>query len=67
MPVVGSIFEINSLPYVFTREEEGWNTESNIGVLCYSIVNGDETPLSATLVEKWSDANSQSLLGKTIK
>jgi hypothetical protein len=21
MPVVGSIFEINSLPYVFTREE----------------------------------------------
>jgi hypothetical protein len=40
-PTIDSVFQINDLPLVFSREEgSGWNEESNVSVLCYQIVNG---------------------------
>jgi hypothetical protein len=67
MPAIGSVFEANGLPVVFAKEEGGWNTESNVGVLCYYVVHGDEGNLNTASVEKWAENNSQTLLGKTIK
>lgn len=59
------------MPYVFFEEDNGygsWKWETNIGVLCYYVVYGDdEGTLSIKKVERWVEQNGDTLLGKTIK
>lgn len=66
-PIIGSIFELNGQPVIFTKEEVGWSNDSNVGVLCYYIVHGEAGILNSNKIEKWAELNCTSLLGKTIK
>ena len=59
---------MNDLPLVFSRElEGGWNEQSNVGLLCFYVANGDDQNLTSTRVERWAEMNGESILGKTIK
>lgn len=45
LPSIDSIFQYNNLPYVFVEEDNGygsWKWQTNIGVLCYYVVYGNE-------------------------
>jgi hypothetical protein len=67
-PTKDSIFQMNDLPLVFSRESEGgWSEESNVGLLCFYVANGDDENLTSVKAERWAEVNCESLLGKTIK
>jgi hypothetical protein len=67
-PTVDSIFQLNHYPLIFSREEgAGWNEETGVAMLCYSVVRGKDPKMNTTRVEKWAEANSDTALAKHIK
>ena len=68
LPTKHSIFQMNNQPLVLTIQGESqWDEESNVGLLCYYVVHGDDDNLTSIKVQRWAELNSNTLLGKTIK
>ena len=68
MPSKQSIFQINDMPFVMSKDcQTNWSQQNNVGMLCYYVVHGDDDTLTPQKVQKWADANPTTLLGITIK
>jgi hypothetical protein len=63
-----SIFQIGDMPFVLSKDcDSDWNEESNVGLLCYYVVHGDDDNLASLKIERWAESNANCLLGKTIR
>ena len=46
---------MNELPVVLSKDcENDWNEDSNVNVLCYYVVHGDDDNLTSIKVERWA-------------
>ena len=67
-PTIGSIFQMNNLPFVLSKDcQHEWSEDTNVAVLCYYVVYGDDGNLTSVRVERWAEINQATLLGRVIK